>query len=233
MIPFGAMLLTELKFQWRHGFIIAAAVVTIVWALLLNFLPDAQKAFWFGIVTALDVASIGLLFGFGLGMLDRNQRAVLAIRITPVHSWVLAAARIVSLSLLLTVTLFVLGLLVLEWATVLRLSLAIVLNAVFFSTIGVTCARYFVTVNQFIIFFALSGAVWALPILYYSELVSSILWLSLPSSGGTLMLKLGFSELPHSTLLLAIAFQIVWIGLAFFAGERWAPKTLEHRFGGH
>lgn len=233
MTRFLSLLSTELKFQWRHGFIIAAFIVTLVWALLLGLLPDELKLFWFGIVAALDVSSIGLLFGYGLGVLDKNQHAISAIRLTPVASINIALARVISLSLLVIVTLLCLALLSLSLGQTAAVLPGIIFMSIFFSALGVTASRRFASINQFILFFALSSIVWALPILYYADIVSSLGWLFLPSGGAMLFFKNSITSESFSLLLIASLVQLCWSVLVFYLGERWTPLNYAHRFGGY
>lgn len=228
-----SLLGTELKFQWRHGFIIAAIVITLVWAMFLSFLPQAERAFWFGVVAALDVSSIGLLFGFGLGVLDKNQQTITAIRLTPVSSSVLALARVSALTILMTFTLALIALIVLDLSVLYKVVLGIFSMSLFFSAIGVTASRRFGNINQFILFFAFSGIVWAMPILYYADILTSKAWLFLPSGGATALLTMSFKTLTLYELLFALLIQIIWIDVVFYLGERWASVQFEHRFGGH
>jgi fluoroquinolone transport system permease protein len=174
------------------------------------------------------------MFGFGLGVLDKSQQTIVAIRLTPVRSWMLAAARVMTLSLLMIMTLAILSVMVLPATHVLLLAIGIVLSSVFFSVVGVTTARRFSTVNQFMIFFAVSGFVWAVPALYYADVLGSNLWLLFPSSGAVVFFKAALTTdgvIP--TYWLAALIQLSWISVAFYLGEHWAPTSLDNRFGGH
>ncbi len=228
-----SLLATELKFQWRHGFIIAAIVITLVWAMFLSFLPQADRAFWFGVVAALDVSAIGLLFGFGLGVLDKTQQTITAIRLTPVNSSVLAMARISALTILMTATLMLIALIVLDFSTIPKVIAGVFSMSLFFSAMGVTASRRFGNINQFIIFFAFSSLIWALPILYYADILTSKAWLLLPSGGATALLSLSFKTPTLNELLFSLLIQIIWIDAVIYLGERWASVQFEHRFGGH
>jgi fluoroquinolone transport system permease protein len=234
MNAFLSLLTTELKFQWRHGFVIAAGILTLVWVLLLSLLPDSLSAFWFGIVAILDISSIGLLFGFGLGVLDNSQESLIAVRLTPVKSWVISFARVTSLSLLMVITLLLLGFLILETPDSFLLGIGILLLSVFFSVVGVTTARRFNTVNQFMIFFAISGVIWAVPALYFADILTSNFWLAFPSSGAVIFLQAALIRELTLPIYFAASFsQIFWISLVFYLGEYWAPKNFQFRFGGH
>lgn len=233
MNAFLQLLITELKFQWRHGFIIAALVVTFVWALLLSLLPTELRSFWFGIVAGVDVTSIGLLFGFGLGVLDKNQKVVSAIRLTPIPSWMLSLARVIALGLLTGVTLILLGFMILPASDLLKMLPGILLCSLFFAGMGVASSRRFSTVNSFMVFFALSGFIWAMPILYYSDVVASRFWVFLPSGGSMALIKQAVFESSTMTSGLSYFSQVVWIGLTLYFAEKWAPASFEHRFGGH
>jgi fluoroquinolone transport system permease protein len=233
MNAFLPLFITELKFQWRHGFIIAAFVVTIVWALMLSLLPDDLRPFWFGVVAGVDIASIGLLFGFGLGVLDKNQKVIAAMRLTPIASWQLSLSRMVALGLLTSITLIILGVMVLSASELIPMFAGILLCSLFFAAVGVATSRRFNTVNGFMIFFALSGFIWAMPILYYSDVVSHWLWVLLPSGGALALIKQAVFEYNTFITILSYLSQLFWISLTLYLAERWAPISFEHRFGGH
>ncbi len=233
MNSFALLLLTEFKFQWRHGFVAAAAIVTLIWAALLSLLPAEQRPFWFSIVASIDVSAIGLLFGYGLGMLDGSQHISPALRLTPIRSIWLALSRLMALSALTILTLSLLAVVIMPLQQAFALFPGIILCAFFFSSVGITAARRLASINQFLIFFALSGMVWAVPILYLAGLLESPIWVLLPSGGATALLKFGVENTPLVMSVMACIIQLLWTVVCVYFGERWAAVNYEHRFGGH
>jgi fluoroquinolone transport system permease protein len=233
MSALGALFVTELKYQWRHGFIAAALIITIVWAALLSLVPTELRAFWFVIISMIDIASIGLMFGYGLGVLDRSQETVFALRLTPIKSWYTALARSVSLTILTSITLVTLAIATLSLQECLRLVPGIIMTAIVFSVSGVSMSRRFHSINQFIIFFSATGVVWVLPILYFANLLDSTFWIFLPSGGSALLFKNALEPASYLLISLAIVCQIGWLIVLFIFGERWASRVYDNRFGGY
>lgn len=215
-----ALLALEWRLQWRHGFWAAALVLTLVWFALLSLLPPWQRPFWFGIVAAIDITAIGILFGFGLSVLERNQNVSQPLRMTPVPRWQVLLARALWLAVMMVIIQVVLAVPLLAWGAVVLMLPGMLLNALFFACVGVWVAKICQTLNQFIVFFSLSGLLWALPILAYSDVLQWPFWWLLPSGGACYLLAIGSQNLFGWQLGAAGVAQILWALLAFF----WALK---------
>lgn len=220
----------EARLFWRQGLIIAAVVLTLVWAALLQLLPVGSRQFWFGLVAGLDVMSMGLLFGFGLGLLDQNQRTLTAWRLTPVPALWFGMSRTLLLSGLLSGCLVVMALLVLPAMTVWPLIPGFLLLAIQAALAGQLFGRWLSSLNGFILATALSGPIWALPFFGYVGWMDGVLPWLWPLSGGLYWLTEA-ALLSSLTLLWISLVQLGWILVLAWMVEHLAPRHLGHRLG--
>lgn len=227
-----SLLVLEWRLQWRHGFWLAASVITLAWFGLLWLLPAWDRAFWFGIVAAVDITAIGLLFGYGLSVLEANQNVQQPVRMTPVKTWQLLLARVVWLWLMMASIQLALALPLLPWGALLLMLPGMLLNALFFACVGVLVAKICQCLNQFIVLFSLTGLFWAAPILAYADILQWPFWWVLPSGGAVYLLAIGSQNLFGWQLGAAGVAQFAWALLAFTWALRWDTRTAGNRFGG-
>lgn len=230
MTPLLALLRAESLLFWRQGLVAAALVLSLVWAGLLHLLPSDARLFWFGLVAGLDVTAMGLLFGFGLGLLDQRQDVIRAWRLTPVPACYFSLARTLMLSLLLMLSLILLAALTLTVDQWLHRLPGLALFSIQASLIGVLCGRLLININPFILAMTLTGPVWALPFLGYAQWLGGPLpWLWPLSSG---LYWMGESPWQHPISLAAVTLLgLVWCGATFWLGERLAALHLGGRLG--
>lgn len=232
MNALSALLLAEARLYWRQGFLAAALVLSLVWAALLHLAPVGDRLYWFGLVASLDVTAMGLLFGFGLGLLDQQQGVLTAWRLTPVRAGWFTLARALMLGLLLLSSLVLLALLTLytePWWT--RLPGLVLLSGQA-ALVGIVCGRLLRDINQFIVLMVVTTPLWALPYPGYSGWIGGPLPWLWPFSGGLFW----FTPEPWARPLALAATAsgaLAWWLLSLWLAERFAPRHLGHRLGTH
>lgn len=225
-----ALLRAEGLLFWRQGFVAAALALSLVWATLLHLLPTDTRLFWFGLVASLDVTAMGLLFGFGLGLLDQQQGVAQAWRLTPVPAFFFSLARTLVLSLLLMLSLVLLAALTLTAELWLARLPGFALMSVQASLIGIVCGRLLRNINQFILLMTVTGPFWALPFFGYAGWLNGPLPWLWPLSASLFWLM----DNPWQTPVLLTALTLgglFWWAVSFWLAERLAALHLGHRIG--
>lgn len=229
MTAFTALMTAEARLFWRQGLVAAAAVLTLVWVGLLHLTPSDDRLFWLGLVSGMDVTAMGLLFGFGLGLIDRNQGTLIAWRLTPAPTWLFGVCRVLVMTGLLTACLVTLSILTVGPVVLLTHGPGLVLLALEASLIGLVFGRGVRDLNGFIIAQMLTLPIWVLPFLGYAGWLEGALPWLWPMSGGLYWLH------PAPTPPLALAtislVQVVWIVTTAWLAEWLAPRHLGHRAG--
>lgn len=230
MTGWRALLAAEARLFWRQGLVLAALILTGVWAALLHLTPPEDRLFWLGLVAGMDVIAMGLLFGFGLGLLDQVQGTLTAWRLTPAPALWFGLSRTLLLSGLLTACLLLLAFLVLPFASVWPRLPGFLLLAIQAALAGQLFGRWLNDLNGFILATALSGPLWALPFFGYAGWLDGPLPWLWPLSGGLYWLTEDALAHPGS-LVWITGGQFVWILGSFALSERLAPRHLGHRLG--
>lgn len=230
MKTFRTLVAAEMRLFWRQGLIAAALVLTLVWAALLHLPPVSGRLFWFGLVAGMDVIAMGLLFGFGLGLLDQAQGTLTAWRLTPVPAAWFGLSRILLLSGLLALCLSILAGLTLPFTTVGARLPGLILLAVQASVAGQLFGRWLSDLNGFIWATALTGPIWALPFLGFAGWMNGPMPWIWPLSGGLYWLTDAAFESPLALALITLG-QLGWILALAWLSERLAPRHLGHRLG--
>jgi len=140
----------DLKFQWRHGFYAAYALVTILYiAVMLNISPDL-RAILIPYLVFSDTSVLGFFFIGGIILLERRQRTLNNLFVTPLRASEYLWSKTITLSALATLVSLIL--LVIGGQTVMNLGwfvLGAALGSVFFILIGIAVAARSRTLNGY------------------------------------------------------------------------------------
>jgi hypothetical protein len=81
----GRLLRTEMALAWRFNVVLAALVVTALWAVVLRVVDAPVRAALAPVVLLIDVTALGFLFVPALLVLERVEGVDAALRMTPVR----------------------------------------------------------------------------------------------------------------------------------------------------
>lgn len=223
-----ALLLHDLRLQWRQGFHVAYALVTLFYIGALRALPEGLGELAGVVVLFTDPAVLGCFFVGGLTLLERGEGSLHALFVSPLDPWRWLIAKALSLgALALAASSLIAGLGVggVRWPWLL---IGVPLISTCFVWLGVVAVSRFKTVNQYI-----GGSVlWALPL--FLPILPALdgewaTWtLLLPSGAGLEWVAAGFMPRPPLRLGLAFVSLIAWTTLAGLWARSWfARYTLE------
>ena len=143
MRAFYHLLRYNLILQVRQRFWIAAAIITIVWVPLLMALPAENVSFWLSGILFGDICLIGTMFVAGILFLEKKQGSVYALVTTPVASSTWILSQVISLVFLCCVISSVIIFFHTTDANWLRIILALILSASFYTFLGFVVAAPF------------------------------------------------------------------------------------------
>ena len=180
-----ALLRWETTIQFRLGIFYAAAFIAAVWILMLYWIPDAGIEPVLVSVLFIDLGVFGFLFMPGLYYLEKGERVLEGLVVTPLRSWEYLSVKIVVLSVAASavgavVTLFVYGT-ALNWLWFLIGMLAMSYPL---SLLGFVIAARFNGINEYLLPGAFFLAVMQIPLLTYFGIVPGPFLYILPSGPG-------------------------------------------------
>mgnify|MGYP001175463457 CR=1 FL=1 len=119
----------DVRFQWKHGFYFAYALVCLVYAGILQFVEEPYLGHTLVLLTFSDPSALGLLMAGGIVLLERGQGIFASLFATPVKIMEYIAAKCLSLSCLSLLAAYAIHVPVRGWpVSPLQFSLGVVLR---------------------------------------------------------------------------------------------------------
>jgi len=146
-----ALLVGDIRFQWKYGFYFLYLVFTLLYIFLLQVLPPFWKDTASLVMVFSDPAAIGLFFMGAIILLEKSENTMQSIAISPVRPVEYVLAKMGALSLLSTLVGFGIRLSAIHIERPVLFFLGVFLGSGLFSSIGILVATKAKTLNQFIV----------------------------------------------------------------------------------
>lgn len=230
---FLSILQNDVKFQVRHGFYAAYLFVTVMYILLLSFLPEQSKAMLITIIVFSDPSALGFFFIGGIVLLEKGQSIYDHLFITPLTVQGYIVSKVLSLGFLSVLTSIIIHVVVLGiHQTTLLFIIGVLLTSIFFTIIGLGIAVQCKTLNGFFLIAPLYTILFCLPLLGYLGIYHTPLYYLLPTQASLLLLHSPFQTLEPwyaAGLILTIS---AWIGIAYIWTLHSFRKHIIYKIGG-
>lgn len=142
----------DLRFQWKHGFFLIYIILTLLYLLVVNFLPEEILPVIVPVLIFSDPAILGLFFVGGILMLEQVQGVLLTLSVSPLRVWEFILSKIVSLTIVSVLSGVVLAAFTVgNSVNYLFLVVSIVLSSGFFTLFGVIIGSGCTNVNQYFV----------------------------------------------------------------------------------
>ena len=143
------MILGDIRFQFKYGFYFIYAVFCCLYVFLLFIFPEAWRERAASIMIYSDPAAMGLFFMGAIVLLEKSQRVLNAMAVSPVKVSEYITAKIVSLMLISVLVSLVLALMAgLENIPAVLFTTA--LTSAIFTLLGLIVAAKINSLNQYI-----------------------------------------------------------------------------------
>ncbi|MDP3462108.1 MAG: hypothetical protein Q8S18_04895 [Bacteroidales bacterium] len=142
----------DIRFQIKQGFYLVYVIITILYLIILSFLPIDVLSIALPLVVFSDPSVLGLFFIGGIIMLEKAQGVLHVIVVSPLRSMEYVLSKVISLSLISVVVAIVITLFShYENADYFLLILATVLTSGLFTLGGIMINAGCNTVNQYML----------------------------------------------------------------------------------
>lgn len=141
-------ILGDIRFQWKYGFYFIYAILTVIYIAILNSLPMGVKPQVTAILIFSDPAAMGLFFMGAIILLEKSQRVLNAIAVSPMKYNEYIFSKVLSLALISLVVAAVIGLAV-GMNNLLMVLLGTLFSSIVFSLLGIIAATKIESLNQF------------------------------------------------------------------------------------
>lgn len=140
----------DIRFQIKYGFYFVYAVFTLFYILLLSIFPASIRANVAAILIYSDPAAMGLFFMGAIVLLEKSQRVLNSIAVSPVKVSEYILSKVISLGIISTIVGVTISLST-NLTNVVEIAVATFLGSVLFSLMGLTIAARISSLNQFMV----------------------------------------------------------------------------------
>jgi fluoroquinolone transport system permease protein len=215
----------ETRIQWRQGIYYAAAFVALVWTALLYQIPDEGIEPLLISVLFLDLSVFGFFFMAALFYLEKADRVLEGLVVTPLRVSEYLITKITTLTLVsivvgAVVTLMTYGT-ALNWGWYV---IAVAAMSVPLTLFGFVIAARYSGINEFLVPAVFYLFIMQIPLVGYFDLWHNPLLYVIPSTPGLVLLEAAFDMVP----LWEIGYALVYLLALTVASSWWAIRTFEN-----
>lgn len=215
----------ETQIQFRQGIYYAAAFIAVMWSAVLFTVPDAGIEPILLAVLFLDLSVFGFFFMAALYYLEKGERVLEGLVVTPLRIWEYLAAKIATLTavavlvgVVVTVVTYGVGL---NWGWFV---VAVVAMSAPLTLFGFVIAARYNGINEYLLPAVLYLTVMQIPLVGYFDLWDHWLLYLIPSTPGLVLLEAAFGTVP----LWEIGYALLYLAALTVTGYLWARQTFEN-----
>lgn len=232
------MLRFDVRFQFRHGFYYAYLFISFFYIAILRVVPEQFRVLITTIVVFSDPSVFGFFFIGGILLLERGEKTLESLFVTPLRLHEYFVSKILSLSLIAVATSLLIAFSVFGLRfNLFLLLLGVALSSAFFVALGLGVSSQFTGIGDYLIRSPLYILAFFLPLLELNGFLDlgafSLLVRLLPSYGGMYLIE-------HSLkggagvggVLAAISSLLLWTGLGYLWASGMFKRHVIFQIGG-
>lgn len=224
----------DVLFQVRHGFYYVYLITCALYVVALRSLPQEALVVVLPIVIFSDPALLGLFFIGGIVLLERGQRTIEGLFVTPLTVSEYLWAKTLSLSLLALCTSLLVAIVGGQRAfNPLLLVLGVLLCSVPATLSGLAIGARMRSVNWYLLSASFFIVVLCVPVLPFTGLIKGHwLFYLFPSRAGLLLINGAYQGIGTGDLIYALAYLLVVSGAAWYWARTWFGRYVIRQIGG-
>ncbi len=199
----------DMRFQWRYGFYFIYAVFCALYTFLLFAFPAPWRANAASVMIYTDPAAMGLFFMGAIVLLEKSERVLNALAVSPVRVWEYIAAKAISLMLISVLVALILALAA-GLGNVWEVLLSVALTSVIFTLLGLIAATRISSLNRYVLVTVPIEVVCVVPPLIHLFAPGGVLrWF--PLSGSVALIAGGSQNRLADILMLLLCMVCLWL----------------------
>lgn len=216
-----AALSLDLTLQKRYGFYYAAAFVTVVWIVLLRFVPDSWLGMAVPFLVFMDLGVIGFYFLAAQVIYEKTEGTINAIVVTPLRFKEYLVSKLISLTILSWVISMIVAVsgVGLSFNLVL-FSLGIIFTSLLILAVGMVAVAPHSSISAFLLPSQLYFFPICIPLIDFFGWIKSPFVYLIPSQASLVLLKGAFYSITTLQLVYAVIYQLVWTVILFIIAEK-------------
>ena len=216
----------DIRFQMKQGFCLVYVLITIIYLILLSFLPKDVLSIALPLVVFSDPSVLGLFFIGGIIMLEKVQGVLSVVVVSPLRTIEYILSKVVSLALVSVLAAFAItGFSNYDSVNWLLLFLSTILTSGIFTLCGIIINAGCQTVNQYMIKTIPYMLLFVLPCFSLIGFPYSWLFTIFPSVAALRLMLGAYMGIPFYE---ALALIIYLIGMNYLF-LRWTIRVFENK----
>lgn len=216
----------DMRFQFKQGFYLVYVLITVMYLIILSFLPEDLLSVGLPLVVFSDPSVLGLFFIGGIIMLEKMQGILSVLVVTPLRTMEYILSKVISLAFVSVLAAFAItGFSNYGTANWLLVFLSTVLTSAIFTLCGIMITAGCNTVNQYMIKTIPYMLLFVLPCFSLIGFPYSDLFTLIPSVAALRLMLGAYTGIP---LLEAVGLTVYLVGLNYLF-LRWAVRVFENK----
>jgi fluoroquinolone transport system permease protein len=91
--------LADIRFQLKHGFYLVYAIITVMYLIILSFLPESILSIALPLIVFSDPSVLGLFFIGGIILMEKGQGVLMVLVVSPLRTFEYILSKVVSLTI--------------------------------------------------------------------------------------------------------------------------------------
>ncbi len=226
-------ILYDIKFQIRHGFYYAYALISLLYILLIRVMPAETREYVSILILLTDPTVLGFFFIGGIVLLEKDQNIFASLFVTPMKVGEYIAAKLASLTLISLLSSAIIAFCSTPGGfDPLLLLISIVPSSMFFTLAGIALAARVRSINGYIIASPFYLTPFILPIFGYLKLFDSPVFSFLPGYGSLQLVAGAYQGISFVDGIYSMILLLIWVVLAYIWAESWFKRYILSAIGG-
>ncbi len=225
-------IINDIRIQFRSGFYYAYLFVCLFYILAIRQLPADYTKIGLFYVIFTDPTVLGFYFVGGLLLLEKGQKTLTSLFVTPMrlHEYILA--KVLSLGLLALVSSLLIAVLLVRFDFhILYLIVTVLLASAIYTLVGITLGVRAKDVNRYLFISPLYLIFTILPVLSFLGIFPRNLFFFIPTHSILNLLSYAILDTKLGSLWLDFGLLILWIGIAWYWAQKWFIKYVINQTG--
>lgn len=223
-------ILNDIKIQFRSGFYYAYLFVCVLYILLVFQIPVEYRSFGVFYVIFTDPTVLGFYFIGGIILLERRQKTLASLFVTPLKLNEYILSKVISLTVLALLSSLLISVVLLGFNfNIPVFILTVTLASILFTLIGITLGVRAKDINHYLFVSALYLLPIFFPVLGFLGIVNKYIFMIIPTHSILNLLNFSILGVKSGSLVVDFGILLVWIVLAFFWARSWFVKYIINR----
>ncbi|MBN1998836.1 hypothetical protein JW935_14850 [candidate division KSB1 bacterium] len=227
-----AVLRNDIRFQFKYGFYYVYLLIAIIYIAVLQSVPGDFRIPLLIFFLFTDICVLGFFFVGGLVLLEKGQRILHVLAVTPMSAKEYVLGKIISLALMAFLTSYVITLAVLGWINfIFHFCYVVLCSSIFYTAFGLIVVVRSKNLNHYFFRSIVYTIFLLIPAIDFFQIFQSRIFYLWPTKAALILLSASFYDCPVTDVFMAYISLLIWMIAAVWAAQRQIERLIHGEFG--